>query len=81
MRNPARIATATIGVATPIAIFAPVERLGDEDGSEVVELVLIIVAELVENIARDKTLVNAVRKDRVGVKSFNIWVSVLCHRT
>jgi hypothetical protein len=81
MKSPSRIAKATMGIVTPIAIFAPVERPGDGGVGEVVELVLDAVAGLLGDVAGDKVRVDVVGKDRVGVKSSKISVSVLCHRT
>lgn len=83
MNSPSIIARNTIGIVTPMAIFAPVERL-DSGGSvcdTVVELVLDIVGELLVVDTGATVLLAVVENERVGVKSFKIAVSVLCHRT
>jgi hypothetical protein len=83
MNIPSRIARDTMGIVTPMAIFAPVEGLcsGGSVGNIVVELVLDVVARLLGVDAGATVLLAVVENDKVGVKSFKIAVSVLCHRT
>jgi hypothetical protein len=83
MKSPSGIAKKTMDVATPIAIFAPVERFGcGVDVSDViVELVLDAVLALLGADAGGTLLLATAESDKVGVKRFKIALSVLCHRT
>lgn len=83
MKELSRSAQKTIGIMTPIAIFAPVVReLGcDGVGDRVTELVFEAVVALPRPDAVDAVLVVGVGNDRVGVKSDKISVSELCQRT
>lgn len=83
MKKPSNIARKTTGIVTPIAIFAPVVKELGCDGVDdgVNELVFDGVVALLGLDAGDAVLVAVVGNDKVGVKSFKISVSVLCHRT
>jgi hypothetical protein len=83
MKKPSRIARKRMGIETPIAIFAPVLReLGcDGVGDAATELVFDAVVARPGLDAGDTVLLAAAGNVKVGVKSFKISVSVLCHRT
>lgn len=83
IKRPSSIAKTIMGIVTPIAILAPVVReLGcDGVGDAVIEPVFDAVVALLGLDAGDTVLLVVVGNDKVGVKSFKISVSVLCHRT
>ena len=83
MKDPSRSAKKTIGIVTPIAIFALIVReLGcDGVGDMGIEPVLDAVVALLGLDVGDTVLLADNGNDRVGVRRLNISVSVLCHRT
>jgi hypothetical protein len=83
MKRLSRSAQKTMGIVTPIATFAPVLREldGGGVGDAVMELVFDAVVAPPGLDAGDAVLLTVVGNDKVGVRSFKISVSVLCHRT